>query len=67
MRCYICDAVLDKPIYNGAHGDYDPCKVCLDVINALFNDEEPEGDSEENEEDSEKVLDNLDESVYNIS
>ena len=45
MRCHICDKTLSKEeiSYNRDHEDFDPCGVCLEVINSLF---EPKDENE---------------------
>lgn len=35
MRCYICDKVIDDPIYDENHQDYQPCEGCMAIINDL--------------------------------
>lgn len=32
MRCHICNRVLETPKFNNDHQEYDPCDVCLEVI-----------------------------------
>ncbi len=32
MRCHICNMLLEEPVYNSDHKDYDPCPSCLVVI-----------------------------------
>jgi cytidine deaminase len=38
MRCHICNSVLEENEikWNKDHEDYDPCGVCLDIINEVF-------------------------------
>ena len=66
MRCYICDDIIEKPVYNGDHKDYDPCVKCLDIIHHVFEDI-PDPKPEEDEDEDTNLLDNLEEQVYNIS
>ena len=32
MRCHICDRLISEPVYNRDHGEWEPCKECLEVI-----------------------------------
>jgi hypothetical protein len=32
MKCHICDATLEAPIFNSDHDDYEPCPTCMVVI-----------------------------------
>lgn len=40
MRCKICDATLNPSeiAFNPDHEEFDPCGVCLDVIDSVFED-----------------------------
>jgi hypothetical protein len=49
MRCKICNSIIDNPTWNAELGDWEVCKVCLDIINDVF--EDPVTPQEEYEED----------------
>lgn len=55
MKCHICDRQLSETEiqYNTDHGDFDPCGVCLEVIQSCF---EPA--------DEEEITEQLDEELW---
>lgn len=42
MRCYICDKVVETPVYDEDHQDFQPCEGCMAIINDLV-----EGDKDQ--------------------
>jgi tRNA U54 and U55 pseudouridine synthase Pus10 len=38
MRCHICNSVLEKPQWSTKHNDWEPCGVCQEVIDNVFED-----------------------------
>lgn len=70
MRCHICDKILskDEVNFNRDHQDFNPCGVCLKVINSLFEPkDEIEMDKEFSEEsESYEIEDTLDDFLLDI-
>jgi hypothetical protein len=58
MRCHICDTVINKPVYNAQLKAFEPCTICLEIINNVF--EDPVIEAEDNSEitEDEILLDN---------
>lgn len=55
MRCYICNSVINKPVWNGILRSWEPCTVCLEIINNIFEDH-PDVSDPEIEEDVEEAI-----------
>ena len=36
MRCFICNAVIDEPVFNNDHQDIDPCDICKYAIEDIL-------------------------------
>lgn len=50
MKCHICDASIENPKWNTDHKGYDPCTICLEVIDNCFEDYIEEEDEKESNE-----------------
>lgn len=60
MRCKICDAAINKPVWNAQLKDWEICSTCLNIVNNVFDDPVMEDPYAEAEEDDEEIpLDNL--------
>jgi hypothetical protein len=42
MRCHICNAPLETPIYSRRYKSFEPCSDCKEVIDTVFEDEPEE-------------------------
>lgn len=38
MKCYICDSQIENPQWSALHQDWEPCPVCQEVIDNVFED-----------------------------
>ncbi len=44
MRCYICDAPIESPLWDERTKNWAPCFTCRTVISETISDDEPDSD-----------------------